>query len=278
MDKLQRRRFFELLGTGMLGVAATGMVGCADSVASASDPLVPDESLFRLAEPALGQHIAMLVYPQMTMLDLLGPHTCFVALGMTIHLVWKNLEPLSADTGVTFLPTTTFDDCPQDLEILFVPGSTTGGNALVRDREVLSFVRSRGERAKLVTSVCTGSLVLGAAGLLRGYKATSHWLTRDLLSVVEATPVDARYVVDRNRVTGAGVTSGLDFGLRIIERLRGRELAELMQLMLEYAPEPPFDAGHPSTAPASEVLALQALFAPSQLDARLALLAARAEF
>lgn len=282
MDKLQRRRFFELMGTGLVGVAASGWGGCAPPDASPDAP--PDalegsqDSLFRLADPVSGQHIAMLVYPQMTMLDLLGPHTCFVALGMTIHLVWKSLEPLTADTGVTFMPTSTFESCPEELEILFVPGSTAGTSALVRDREVLDFVRSRGERAKLVTSVCTGSLVLGAAGLLRGYKATSHWLTHGMLALVDAKPVDARYVEDRNRITGAGVTSGIDFGLRIVERLRSRELAEMLQLLLEYAPDPPFDAGHPRSAPAGEVAALRALFAPLQLDASLALASARARF
>jgi cyclohexyl-isocyanide hydratase len=176
------------------------------------------------------------------------------------------------------MPTTTFEQCPADLEILFVPGSTLGTAPLMRDQVVLDFVRSRGERAKLVTSVCTGSLLLGAAGLLRGYRATSHWFTRELLPEAEAIRVDARYVEDRNRITGAGVTSGIDFGLRLVERLRGLEIAQTTQLLMEYAPEPPFNAGEPSTAPQVSVDTIQALFGLALLDGRLALQEAASRF
>lgn len=174
----------------------------------------------------------MLLYPGMTLLDLIGPQSCFISLAMTVHLVWKTRDPITTDSNVTLVPTTAFAECPQNLEILFVPGSTRDTATMIRDAEVQSFLSSRGGRAKLVTSVCTGSLILGAAGLLRGYEATSHWLGRELLPLVGAERIDARYVEDRNRITGAGVTSGIDFSLRLVEKLRGRQLAEVTQLML----------------------------------------------
>jgi cyclohexyl-isocyanide hydratase len=277
----KRRELLELVGTGVAGLAATQLGGCvaeSDYAAAAEGRLAADGFLGALADGFVGEHIAMLVYPNMTLLDLVGPHTCFTALGMTIHLVWKTLAPITTESGIVMMPTTTFAQCPRELEILFIPGSTLGTTPLARDPEVLDFVRSRGERAKLVTSVCTGSLVLGAAGLLRGYQATSHWFTRELLPIVEAIRVDARYVVDRNRITGGGVTSGIDFGLRIIERLRGRELAETTQLMLEYAPQPPFDAGEPATAPQASVDTIRALFGLALVDGAIAMEQAAANF
>lgn len=277
----KRREFLDLVGTGLAGLATTQLEGCAaqaDPVAAAEGRLAADGFLGGLADDFLGAHIAMLVYPSMTLLDLVGPHTCFTALGMTIHLVWKTLDPITTESGIVMMPTTTFAQCPRELEILFVPGSTLGTTPLTRDPEVLGFVRSRGERAKLVTSVCTGSMLLGAAGLLRGYQATSHWFTRELLPIVEAIRVDDRYVVDRNRITGAGVTSGIDFGLRIIERLRGRELAETTQLMLEYAPQPPFNAGDPATAPQASVDTIRTLFALALVDGAIAMEQAAANF
>jgi len=260
---LKRRQLFDLMGAGLAGVALSQLATQQNTAG---------------AQALNGEHIAMLVYPEMTLLDLVGPHTSFSALGMTVHLVWKTLTPVMTEGGIVVMPTTTFAQCPNDLEILFIPGSTLGTTPLVRDREVVEFVRARGERAKLVTSVCTGSLLLGAAGLLRGYRATSHWFTRELLPEVEAIRVDARYVEDRNRITGAGVTSGIDFGLRIVEKLRGRELAETTQLLMEYAPEPPFNAGEPSTAPQASVDTIATVLGLPLLDARLALQEAAARF
>ena len=263
---LKRRQLLDLVGVAAL----SQLVGCAaDAVAAEPQALTQDP---------LEQHIALLVYPEMTLLDLVGPQTCFSALGMTMHLVWKTLEPITTESGIVILPTTTFEQCPSDLEILFIPGSTFGVTPLMRDQQVLDFVRSRGERAKLVTSVCTGSLVLGAAGLLRGYRATSHWFTREVLPEAEAIRVDARYVEDRNRITGAGVTSGIDFGLRILDRLSGREIAEMTQLLMEYAPEPPFNAGEPSTAPPLAVDTIRTLFGLALIDGRLAMQEAAAKF
>ncbi|UQA63846.1 DJ-1/PfpI family protein [Polyangium aurulentum] len=206
----------------------------------------------------------MLVYPGFTALDLIGPHAAFSPplAGLKVHLVWKKIEPVTTDSGITLMPTMTLADCPEALEILFVPGGTDGTLAMMQDPEILEFLSSRGAKAKLVTSVCTGSLVLGAAGLLRGRKATSHWSVRHLLPILEATPVDARYVEDGGVITGGGVTSGLDFGLRIVAKLKGDDLAQGIQLVLEYAPDPPFQAGSPDTAPQATVDMMNELMAP----------------
>jgi len=190
--------------------------------------------------------IGMLLYPGLTLLDLIGPQTVFSWFANT-HLVWKTKDLVYSDTGIGMQPTCTFESCPRELDILFVPGGF-GQNQLMGDAEVLAFLADRGPKAKYVTSVCSGSLLLGAAGLLKGYKATSHWAARDGLSAFGAIPTDARVVVDRNRITGGGVTAGIDFGLVILAKLRGDDAAKLTQLAMEYDPEPPFQAGSPKTA------------------------------
>lgn len=203
----------------------------------------------------------MLLYPQCTALDFIGPQYAFGCLsGATVHQVAATMDPIVTDTGVTLLPTTTFDQCPRDVDVLFVPGGTNGTLAAMRDDAVVQFIADRGARAKWVTSVCTGSLLLGAAGLLRGYQATSHWAARDLLAEAGATPTDSRVVIDRNRVTGAGVSAGLDLGYVILSLLRDRRYAETVQLMAEYAPQPPFDAGSPDTAPPATKDLVQGMF------------------
>ena len=194
--------------------------------------------------------IAMLVYPRMTALDLIGPQHMFASLmGARVHLVAKSLAPVTSDTGVTITPTATFADCPRDLAVLFAPGGTEGTLAAMADAETRAFMADRGDRARYVTSVCTGSLILGAAGLLEGYRATSHWAALNSLTEFGAIPVEARYVQDRNRITGAGVTAGLDFGLHILAELQDETYAQGVQLMAEYDPKPPFQAGSPRTAP-----------------------------
>jgi cyclohexyl-isocyanide hydratase len=190
--------------------------------------------------------IAMLRYPGLTLLDLIGPQTVFSWFANT-HLVWKTKDLVCSDTGIGIQPTSTFETCPRELDILFVPGGF-GQQELMNDAEVLAFLVNRASNARYLTSVCTGSLLLGAAGLLKGFKATSHWATRDSLSAFGAEPVDARVVVDRNRITGGGVTAGIDFGLVLLSKLRGDEAAKLTQLALEYDPEPPFNSGNPKTA------------------------------
>jgi len=197
-------------------------------------------------------HIGMLLYPGLSALDLVGPHPFFAELSNTkVHLLWKNLNPVACSLGYSIVPTTSIEDCPRDLDVLFVPGGTAGTIAMMNDGEILSFLADRGSRARYVTSVCTGSLVLGMAGLLEGYNATCHWRFRDLLALFGAKPIEDRVVIDRNRITGGGVTAGIDFGLVLASRLRGRQAAELLQLYNEYDPHPPFAAGTPASAPAA---------------------------
>ncbi len=190
--------------------------------------------------------IGMLLYPGLTLLDLIGPHTVFSWFA-NIHLVWKTTDLVRTDTGIGVKPNATFATCPRELDILFVPGGF-GQQNLMADSEVIAFLADRGARAKFVTSVCSGSLLLGAAGLLQGYKATSHWAAREGLSAFGAEPTDARVVVDRNRITCGGVTAGIDFGLVVLAKLRGDDAAKLTQLAMEYDPEPPFNSGSPKTA------------------------------
>lgn len=212
--------------------------------------------------------IAMLMYPGMTVMDLIGPQSMFAGMmGAKVMLVAKTLEPVTSDAGVTITPHATFETCPRDLTVIFTPGGTDGTIAAAKDPATLTFIRDRGARAKYVTSVCSGSLILGAAGLLKGYKATSHWSCRDALAGFGAIPTDARVVRDRNRITGAGVTSGLDFGLTMVSELRDRTYAECCQLMGEYDPHPPFNAGSIHTAPPEVVKPMMELSAPFRKQA-----------
>lgn len=157
---------------------------------------------------------------------------------------------VTSDAGLIVTPTATFETCPKDLTVLFAPGGTDGTLAAASDEQTLAFFADRGARAKYVTSVCSGSLILGAAGLLEGYKATSHWCCREALAGFGAIPTDERVVRDRNRITGAGVTAGLDFGLMMVAEMRDKVYAECAQLMGEYDPHPSFNAGSMKTAPA----------------------------
>jgi cyclohexyl-isocyanide hydratase len=241
---MSRRRFLQAL-------AAAGL---ASGPAMAQGPGMPHPSPMHGVLGAAGAgpgrpKIAMLVYPQMVMQDLVGPLTIFNLVHAELHLVWKKHEPVITELGLPVPPSTTFADCPSRLDVLFVPGGLDGSITMMEDQEVLEFLTDRGKSARYVTSDCTGALVLGAAGLLRGYQATGHWYIRDLLSLLGATPVNARVVQDRNRITGGGVTAGIHFGLTLAARLRDREDAEWIQLVLEYAPAPPFNAGLPETAP-----------------------------
>ena len=207
--------------------------------------------------------VGFLVFPVITQLDLTGPLQVFSSLlNVDVHLVWKRIELVPSDTVLSFMPTTTFADCPQ-LDIICVPGGQ-GTNALVTDEEVLGFLRRQAEGARFITSVCTGSLVLGAAGLLRGYRATSHWSAKELLPLLGATPSDERVCVDRNRVTGGGVTAGIDFALTLVAILVDVPAAEMIQLRLEYNPAPPFNSGSPDTAPAEVLAAMRTKMVPAQ--------------
>ncbi|MHC4054693.1 DJ-1/PfpI family protein [Bradyrhizobium sp. 25ACV] len=197
--------------------------------------------------------IGLLVFPRVTQLDFTGPLQVFSMVpGAKLHLIWKRIEPVPSDSALIVTPTTTFGDCPQ-LDVICVPGGR-GTDDLLNDDEVLDFLRRQAEGAKYVTSVCTGSLALGAAGLLKGYRAATHWSAMEMLSQFGATPTKARVCVDRNRLTGGGVTAGIDFALTLVSTLIDRTTAEAIQLGIEYNPAPPFTSGSPDTAPA-EVLA-----------------------
>jgi cyclohexyl-isocyanide hydratase len=205
--------------------------------------------------------IGLLIFPKMTQLDMTGPYEAFARIpGAKVHLIWKRIEPITSDTGMPLLPTVTLADCPP-LDVICIPGGP-GQVDLMDDEEIISFVRRQGQQARYVTSVCTGALVLGAAGLLDGYKATTHWASVDNLEHFGATPVNTRVCVDRNRITGGGVTAGLDFALHLASVLVGREAAERIQLFLEYTPEPPFTAGSPTTAPKHVVSHVTGVIAP----------------
>src|SRR5712671_863857 len=198
--------------------------------------------------------IGLVIFPRVTQLDFTGPLQVFSSLpGAKVHLIWKRIEPVASDSVLMLTPTVTFADCPQ-LDVICVPGGV-GTDDMVNDEEMLDFLRKQAAGAKYITSVCTGSLVLGAAGLLRGYRATTHWSAMDHLAPLGATPAKTRVCVDRNRVTGGGVTAGIDFALTLVSIMVDRQTAEAIQLRLEYNPAPPFNAGSPDTAP-PEILAL----------------------
>ena len=198
--------------------------------------------------------IGLVIFPKVTQLDLTGPVQVFSSVpGAKVHLIWKRIEPVASDSVLTLTPTITFADCPQ-LDVICVPGGF-GTDEMVNDEEVLDFLRKQAKAAKYITSVCTGSLVLGAAGLLRGYRATTHWSAMDHLAPFGATPEKTRGCVDRNRITGGGVTAGIDFALTLVSIMVDRQTAEAIQLRLEYNPAPPFNSGSPDTAP-PEILAL----------------------
>lgn len=254
---------------GELAVAAlTSQLLAAGATADEPKPPTHDMSAFPASWHG-SEKIAFLIYPQFTALDMVGPHYMLGNLmGATTHIVAKTREPVISDMKLGIMPSHTFEDCPADIDIICVPGGTTGTLAAMEDEATIAFLKDRGSRAKYVTSVCTGSLVLGAAGLLKGYKATSHWVTRDILRVFGAEPVDARVVTDRNRVTGAGVTAGLDFGLTMVAALRDQLYAESLQLLAEYAPAPPFNSGTPNTAPKQSVDMMDGMFVDFTAKAR----------
>ncbi|MBZ9848969.1 DJ-1/PfpI family protein [Mesorhizobium sp. CA14] len=189
----------------------------------------------------------ILVFPNVQQLDLTGPYEVMATVkGAEVELIWKDRNPVMSSTRLSLMPTTTFDDCPP-LDVLCIPGGG-GVNALLEDKAVLDFIGERAAQARYITSVCSGALVLGAAGLLEGKRATTHWYAHDFLEEFGAIPVDARIVEDGNLITAGGVTSGIDFGLALVARLLGKAEAEIVQLSLEYAPAPPFRSGTPAEA------------------------------
>lgn len=207
--------------------------------------------------------IGFLVFPQITQLDFTGPLQVFSRVpGAKVHLIWKRIEPVPSDTVLAIMPTQTLADCPQ-LDVICVPGGY-GTDDLMVDDEVLAFLRKQAEGASYITSVCTGSTVLAAAGLLKGYRASTHWSAIEALSLLGAIPSRERVCMDGNRITGGGVTAGIDMALTLAARLVDQPTAEGIQLGIEYNPAPPFNSGSPETAPAAVRATLEERMAPSQ--------------
>jgi len=192
--------------------------------------------------------IGFLIYPGVIQLDVMGAYQVLEFPPNTqVHIIWKTLSPVISNEGLVLTPTTTLSEC-SPLDVICVPGGGMGQVEVMQDVEILNFLKQQSIAAQYVTSVCTGSLILAAAGLLQGYKATCHWAFQDQLAMLGVEVVPQRVVIDRNRVTGAGVTSGIDFGLALLGLLCGEQVAKMAQLMMEYTPEPPFNAGTPETA------------------------------
>jgi cyclohexyl-isocyanide hydratase len=193
--------------------------------------------------------IVSLVFPGFTLIDLAAPMQALSTIpGAEVQYVWKERGLVPSDAGVSVEATHSFDDAAEDADILFVPGNTNALFQLLHDRATAEFLADRGARAGWVTSVCNGSLLLGVAGLLRGYEAASYWYSRDLLANYGAIPKAGRIVIDRNRATGGGMTAGVDFGIALVGVLAGQDVGRITELLFEYAPEPPFGTGRPELA------------------------------
>jgi cyclohexyl-isocyanide hydratase len=210
-------------------------------------------------------HVVFLVYPNVTQLDFTGPAQVLSRLpDARIDLVWKTRDPVPTDAGFSVLPTATLAEIDR-ADILCVPGGI-GCTGIMEDAEVIAWVTRVGADAKWVTSVCTGSLILAAAGLLTGYRATSHWAWHSYLSMFGVEPVRQRVVFDRNRATGGGVTAGIDFGFALMAEIAGEEHAKMVQLALEYDPAPPFDSGIPEKASPEVMAGISARYAALASD------------
>ena len=230
-----------------------------------------------MAAPGVKMHgnekIAMLLYPGFYAPDLINPQFLFHAMmGAQVCLIspTDDLTPVDCG-GFSIVPTHRRSECPDKLDILFVPGGAEGTLEAMKNKPLIDFIKTKAAQANYITSVCTGSLLLGKAGLLQGKKATSHWATLGLLEKFGATPVNERVVWDGNLVTGGGVTAGIDLGLEIVAALRGKGYAQAIQLQAEYDPAPPFNAGSPAKAPGHVHESVKAMFAPLVLDMELAI-------
>lgn len=196
-------------------------------------------------------NVGFVIFPELTQLDFTGPQQVLARLPESaMHIVAKSAAAVPSDSGLGLVPTHTFLTCPR-LDLICIPGGSAGVVRTIEDAETIEFVRRQAMTAKYVTSVCTGAFILGVAGLLQGRRATTHWAYTELLPLVGATHEKARIVKDGNVITAGGVTSGIDFGLRVVAEIAGDAVAQAIQLGIEYDPHPPFDTGHPDRAPDS---------------------------
>lgn len=260
-DRASRRAFLSTAASVMTAALAV------PAAARLQDGGAGNDAIDHPISPSLmagSETIAILLYPGFTALDAVGPQYALASMmGSQVQFVAESLDPVPCDTGFAVTPNATFDECPTDLDLFVVPGGMTGTLKTIEDTATMDFVRDHGGRAKVCGSVCTGSLILAAAGLLDGYRATSHWQTLELLKLGGATPVTDRVVFDRNRVTGGGVTAGLDFGLELVRHYRDDTYAEGVQLLAQYDPQPPFPrGGNPATATPAVVKLLDDMHAP----------------
>ncbi|GBF58707.1 isonitrile hydratase [Candidatus Phycosocius bacilliformis] len=204
--------------------------------------------------------IGFILFPNVTQLDFTGPLQVLHRLpDSKVHIISASLEPVPSDCGLSLVPTTTFADCPQ-LDLICVPGGF-GVEQAMADPLLMGFLKAQAAGARYVTSVCTGAFVLGAAGLLKGKQATTHWAYHPLLAEVGAIPTQGRTVRDGRTFTGGGVTAGIDFALTIVAEIAGQQVAQRIQLAIEYDPAPPFVGGSPASTPGDIVSGLAGFYA-----------------
>ena len=275
MSEIDRRRVAEAIG------AFAALLASGRALAASGNATGEPASRYDMTARARwrgAERIAFLIYPGFTALDMVGPHYMLASLmGAKVDIVAKSLAPVRSDAGLIFMPSSSFEKAVANYDVFCVPGGSDGTLAALRDEATISYARETGRRARLVTSVCTGSLLLGAAGLLEGYRATSHWVTKSLLPVFGAIPTDGRFVRDRNRMTAEGVTAGLDFSLALVAELRDKEYAQGVQLLAQYAPSPPFNAGEPGSAPPQVTKMIKEMLSPLKKDLSAAAAAAFAK-
>jgi cyclohexyl-isocyanide hydratase len=213
-------------------------------------------------------NVGFVIFPELTQLDFTGPQQVLALLPQSaMHIVAKSTAPVPSDSGLSLVPTHTFENCPP-LDLICIPGGITGVVRAMGDRETIEFIQRQSSTAKYVTSVCTGAFILGGAGLLRGRRATTHWAFTDLLPLVGATHEKGRVVKDGNLITAGGVTSGIDFGLRVVADIAGDALAQAIQLGFEYDPDPLFASGNPDRAAESVKSSLFPLFENARANLR----------
>jgi cyclohexyl-isocyanide hydratase len=274
---MHRRTFTRAIGAALAAGAASATGGAKaqheqhGAQKPAADPVATPQPASRKFQ------IGMIIFDGMTNLDFVGPCDVLARVNAAkVNVLAKTRNHVVTDAGGKVLPDMTLAEAPE-LDMLFVGGGP-GSTALMDDPEVMAFLQTRAPRAQWVTSVCTGALVLGAAGLLRGYKAATHWAAMEVLPSLGAIPVHERVVIDRNRITGGGVTAGIDFGLTVVAKLWGQPMAEMIQLGQEYNPQPPFNSGSPETASPELVTHFRGMWAKQTADRMAAAKRASAKF